>query len=331
MTQRLIAIVFLLAGIACAQIDRGPSDVVRRLRIRVSFSDRAACDSSTRIALIGNAGFDLGEGSVNGECVAEFYDVPSGRYRIVVKGRDAANADEGSVEIGPVILQEVEVRARHNQASDVGGAAAGASFVSVKDLQMPSQAAKEFDKADHLIEKQDWEKAYGHLRKGLADYSQFAAGYNNLGAVYVHLGKLPLAEEALQKAIAIDERLGPAYVNLARIRFLQKDFSGAESLLSKARDIAPVQDVQELFLLAYAEVADKHLDQAIATSRQGHSMQLKQHAYLHLVAANAYEQQIRISDSISELRTYLNEEPSGAQSEKVRSALATLEAQQVAR
>ena len=328
MTHQLIAIVFLLAGIACAQIDHGPLDIVRRLRIRVMFGDHAACDSSIRVSLVSNTGFELVESSLNGECTAEFDDVPSGSYHMSVRGRDATNADDGRVEISPVMLQEVQVRARHTtQGSDLTRGIEGAAFVSVKDLQMPRDAATEFDKAEHLIEKQDWDKAYRHLRKGLADYSQFAAGYNNLGAVYVHLGKLPEAEETLQKAIALDNRLGPAYVNLARLRFLQKDYPGAEAYLDKALEVAPVQDAAELRLLAYAELSDGHLSQAIATSSRGHAMQLKQHSYLHLVAARAYERQGRIKDSASELRVYLNEEPSGAETEKVRSAIATLEAQ----
>lgn len=330
MTQRLIAIFFLLAGLARAQVDRGLSDSVRQLRIRVAFSD-SACDSSTRVTLVGNMGVGLGESAVNGECVAEFFDVPSGWYRVTIKGPDARNADNGNIHIDPLMPHEVEVRATHTRGSDMNGATAGASFVTVKDLQMPTRAAKEFDKANQLIEKRDWEKAYVHLRKGLAEYSQFAAGYNNLGAIYVHLGKLPLAEEALQKAIALDDRLGAAYVNLARIRFLQEDYSGAESYFDKAIEVAPIQNSDELSLLAYAELADTHLSQAIATSNQGHAMQLKQHAYLHLVAARAYERQAKISDSISELRTYLIEQPSGEQSAKVRSAISTMEKELLAR
>jgi hypothetical protein len=48
---------------------------------------------------------------------------------------------------------------------------------------------------------------------------------------------------------------------------------------------------------------------------------------LHLVAANAYEQQSKIADSMSELEAYLSEEPNGIRSEKVRKALATFQAQ----
>jgi hypothetical protein len=95
--------------------------------------------------------------------------------------------------------------------------------------------------------------------------------------------------------------------------------------------MAPAENADELFLLAYAQLTDQHLDQALETSRQGHEAKLVHHAYLHLVAANACEQQNKIAQSISELQTYLSEEPNGPREEKVRSAIATLQAQGGAR
>jgi tetratricopeptide (TPR) repeat protein len=275
-------------------------------------------------------GFALAEGSVDSECTAEFSDVPSGRYRVSVRGADAANADEGDVEVNSVIAQDVEVRARHTEQSGPNQWARHASFVSVTELAVPSSAAKEFEKANRLIAKQDWAKATERLQKGLAKYPKYAAGYNNLGAVYSHLGNHAQAREALQQAIALDEHLAAAYVNLGRLSFLEQDYPTAESQLTRAVSLQPATNADELFLLAYAQLADHHLDQALETSREGHA-KFNQHAFLHLVAANAYEQQKKITDSMSELKLYLNEEPTGPQAEKVRQALATFQAQTAAR
>lgn len=204
--------------------------------------------------------------------------------------------------------------------------APAASFISASDLGMPSNAAKQFEKADRLIAKQEWTKATERLRKGLAIYPGYAAAYNNLGALYSHLGYNGEAREALEKAIALDDHLAPAYVNLGRLSFVENDFPSAESLLTKAIRLAPVQDADELFLLAYAQLTDHHLDDALQTSRQGHREKLDRHASLHLLSANAYEQQNRIPDCIAELQLYLSEEPNGFSAEKVRRALATLQA-----
>ena len=331
MTGRSIVVVLLLLGTACAQIEREPADVVRRLRVRVAFADHSPCDSSTRVVLTGYMGFALAEGSVNDECTAEFFDVPSGQYRVTVRGANATNADEGDVEVNSVVAQDLEVRAKHTESSDPSSWAAHAAFISVKELGVPSNAAKEFEKASRLIAKQDWAKATERLRKGIALYPNYAIGYNNLGAAYSHLGNNAQARKALQQAITLDDRLAPAYVNLGRLSFLEKDYSSAESLLTKAVSMAPAENADELFLLAYAQLTDQHLDQALQTSRQGHEAKLGHHAYLHLVAANAYEQQNKIAQSISELQTYLSEEPNSLRAEKVRSAIATLQSQVAAR
>lgn len=326
MTGRLIAVVLLLLGTVRAQIQRDSSDAVRRLRVRVAFGDHAPCDTSTRVALTGNRGFAFAEGSVNGECTAEFSDVPSGRYRVAVRGSDATNADEGDVEVDPVITQDVEVRARHTEQSGPNQWAKHAAFVSVTELGVPADAAKEFEKANRLIAKQDWTKAAERLQKGLAKYPKYAVGYNNLGAVYSHLGNHAQAREALQHAIDLDQRMAAAYVNLGRLSFLEQDYPAAESHLNKATSLQAAMNADELFLLAYSQLTDHHFDQALETSRTGHA-NFSQHAFLHIVAANAYEQQRKIPESMSELRLYLNEEPTGPQAEKVREALATFEAQ----
>jgi len=331
MTGRLIAMVLLLLATSHAQILTQASDVVRRLRVRLVFGDHSPCAAGTRVVLTGAMGFTIAEGSVSGECTAELSDVPSGRYRVSVRGGDAANADEGDVEVNAVISQDVEVRARHNEKPNLTYWASHASFVSVTELSVPSSAAKEFEKARQLIAKQDWAKATARLQRGLEIDPKYAAGYNNLGAVYSYQGDNAQARDALQKAIALDDRLAPAYVNLGRLSFLEKDYASAEALLTKGMALEPAAKADELFLLAYAELSDHHLDQAIHTSRQAHEGQYSQHAFLHLVAANAYEQQQRIADSMAELRMYLGEEPDGSQAEQVRSALATFQKEGAAR
>ena len=321
MTGRFVIPFLLLVCVASAQMDRGPVQTVARVRVRVSFPDHAPCSTSTRVQLSGNSGVPLAEGSVSGECIAEFFDVPPGRYRVTVTGNDVANGDEGDVEIGSVIVQEVEVRARRKADSDD---MSSGTFVSVSDLGVPTPAAKEFNKANHLIERQDWPNASKRLQKAVAMYPNYAAAYNNLGAAYSRMGNIADARTALQQAIALNDHLAAAYVNLARVDFLEKNFPDAESLLNKASGLGP-PDVNQFKLLAYAQVMHQHFDQAIDTAHRAHTSQVRGHAFLHLAAANAYEQEKRIEDSIAELQMYLNEEPASPRAEEVKKAIATLQ------
>ena len=164
------------------------------------------------------------------------------------------------------------------------------------------------------------------LQKALAMYPNYAAAYNNLGAAYSRMGNVADARSALQQAIALNDHLAAAYVNLARVDFLEKDFPDAESLLNKASSLGP-PDVNQFKLLAYAQVMDQHFDQAIETAHRAHSSQVRAHAFLHLAAANAYEQEKKIGDSIAELQTYLSEEPGAPRAGEVKKAISTLQAQ----
>jgi len=293
------------------------------------FADQAACDPSTHIALTANEGFTFADNAVDAQCAAEFFDVPAGNYRVRVTGADVANADNVDFALSPGMTQEVEVRARHTGGFETQGFAASA-FVSVSDLSVPPAARKEFEKANRLISKQDWTKAKERLRKAIAMYPQYASAYNNLGAVCSHMGDIGQAREALQKAVTLNDHMAMAYVNLGRLSFTTKDFIGVETFIGKALSLAAA-DADELKLLAYAQVADHHLDQAIETSRQAHRSQLSHHAFLHVLAAKADELQGRSDDSIAELQQYLREEPTGPRAERVKNVLAAFQTQAATR
>jgi len=322
MTGRLFVLSILLATTALAQMDRGPLQAAGRVKIRVILPDHASCTASTRVALIANMGFSVADTSANGECIATFFDVPAGRYRVALSG-DVVNADSGEIEV--TAAQDVEVQARR-AGSPTSGSVDAPTFVSVSDLRATASAVREFGKANQMIDHQEWSKAAGRLHKAVTLYSSYAAAYNNLGAVYSRMGDSAQARSAFLQAITLDDHLGAAYLNLARVEVAEKNFAGAESLLSKASSLdAP--NANELNLLAYAELMNQHLDQALDTTRRGHSAQLSHHAFLHLIAAHVYEQKKKIPDSVAELQMYLKEEPAAAQAEQVKKAIATLQAQ----
>ena len=329
MTGRLVMLLFLLLGEASAQFNTGSVVLTGRVRVQIWFADHTACDPSTLVALIANDGFTFADNAVDGHCVAEFFDVPAGNYRVRVTGADVASADNADFALSPGMTQDLEVRARHTGGFETQGFAA-AAFVSVSDLSVPATARKEFEKANHLISKQDWVKAKERLGKAIAVYPLYAAAYNNLGAVYTHMGEIGQAREALQKAVALNDHMALAYVNLGRLSFTAKDFPAVEAFIAKAQSLA-APDAEQLKLLAYAQLADHHFDQAIETSRQAHRLQLSHHAFLHVLAAKANELKSKSDDSIAELQQYLREEPAGPRAEKIRNFLAAFQGQAITR
>ena len=130
--------------------------------------------------------------------------------------------------------------------------------------------------------------------------------------------------EALQKAIGISDHFAPAYVNLGRMDIATGDFVRAESDLSKAASCDPT-DAMTLVLLSYSELMDKHFDQVIATSYKAHTLQ-GPHAFVHQLAARAFEQKRDAADAIVELEQFLKEEPEGARAVLARKELAAVRA-----
>jgi len=176
----------LVLGSASAQFNSG-SMATGRVRVQVVFANHVVCEPTTLVTLESSAGFNFSSSSVDGRCVADFYDVPAGNYRARVNGADVAKADSADFALSPGMTQDVELRARSTGGSDPTQKIAASAFVSVRDLGVPSSAEKEFDKASRLISKQDWAKAAGRLQKAIAIYPSYASAYNNLGAVYSHM------------------------------------------------------------------------------------------------------------------------------------------------
>ena len=329
MSGRIVILFLLLVGTASPQNNRefSQQNLAWRVRLHLALAGGGSCDSSMRVALMGNANFPVAEGFASRDCVVVFYQVPAGAYHAVVDGQSLQSTNV-AVELSPSDfsdIQDLEVKVKPIGRVGVTNGLPANSFVSVADLGVPAAAEKEFAKASHLIEKQDWDKAIDRLQKAVTIYPSFAAAYNNLGVVYSRVGNRARGREALQKAISIDDHLVPAYVNLSRISIVANNFAEADTLLGKATELAP-PDATTLVLLAYVEAREEHLDQTIATSRQAHAMTQGQHAFVHLAAAHAFEQKRMIAESVAELQMYLSEDPTSPQAGEVRKAIATLQA-----
>jgi len=199
-----------------------------------------------------------------------------------------------------------------------------ASIVSVSDLGVPTRARKEFDRANDLMGKQELAQAVEKLNKAISIYPAYAVAYNNLAVIYSRLGDLTREREALQKAIGLNDHFALAYVNIGRMNVSARDFPDAEAALDKASAFDP-HDLDTLVLLSYSEFMDRHFDEAIASSRRAHALQ-QSHAFVHRVAARAFEQKRQRVDAIAELEWFLEEEPAGPHADAARKELDTVKA-----
>jgi Flp pilus assembly protein TadD len=307
--------ILLLASSAQAQFDGGT--VLRHVKLRLKFSS-GGCDATARVQLIGTTG-PLLDRRPNDQCEVDFSNVPSGTYHVEVSGQGFPLTDELITTTSGSTDFELEIKGRND-----GVAAPSGPVVSAADLSIPAKALKEFDKSNALISRQDFPKAIQSLNRAIAIYPSYAAAYNNLGAVYAHLGERDKEREALEKAVRLNDHLAAAYLNLGRMNIAANDFPKAEDVLNKAVANDP-NDPTGLVLLSYCQFQNRHFDDAIATGHRAHVLS-GQHSSVHLVAAKAFEQKHDAPGAIAELDLFLKEEPSGERADQARKDLTVLHA-----
>src|SRR5438552_146875 len=147
MKGRILVVFLLLVGLAAAQL--GPGNVIRRMRVRVTFGS-GGCDASTHVTLMGRNGA-VADGGANDRCEVDFFNVPEGTYHLYVSGDSFANVDSDTVSMSSAGRMEFDVHVNRPRDVDHSYGLPGNAFVSTSDLGVPSRARKEFDKANELI------------------------------------------------------------------------------------------------------------------------------------------------------------------------------------
>jgi Flp pilus assembly protein TadD len=149
------------------------------------------------------------------------------------------------------------------------------------------------------------------------------AAYNNLGVVYGRLNDVRHQEDALQKAVNLNDHFAPAFVNLARLQITQRKFADAETKLQTATTLEPT-NVESLTLLAYCQLLNQQNAAAIVTAHRADA--LPNHpAFVHYVAARAQEHLNHLPEAASELSEFLKQEPQGARADHARQELAGIQ------
>jgi len=325
-THRLTAcsLVMLLAltRVASAQVESQSAAARQHVEVRIVFTDGGACDTTAKAALWRQSGA-VAEGRVDEDCVADLGQVADGRYHLSVSGKSFVRIDTDSIEINSFAAEPVEVKVGRGESPRENAEGANARVVAISNLGIPARARKEFNKGVEFMARHDWADAIAKLNRAIGMHPEYAAAYNDLGVVYGQMGDRARESAALQKAIAVNDHFAPAYVNLARLKITMDDFAEAERLLNQAA-IYDARDAATLVLLSYVEFKDGRFDDVIATAARAHALP-QNHAYVHWMAARAMAaQQNRTNEMRSELRLFLQEEPTGARAEQARQELAGL-------
>src|SRR5208282_2185939 len=118
------------------------------------------------------------------------------------------------------------------------------------------------------------------------------------------------ARDEFARAVALDDHLPNSYLNLGCVNLALKDYPAAEDSLRKASSIAPL-DLELLTALAYGEFVNHDYPAVIATAREVHDRNHKEHkgtAVVHFFAAGAWEAQDNLNEAQQEMETLLQED-----------------------
>lgn len=210
----------------------------------------------------------------------------------------------------------------------VGNKPPAASSKLVLDASIPSEARKEYEKADALLangKKDKMPDAALHLQKALALYPTFLEAQLKLGAVYMDLQQWDQAEQALKHALEMNPKTINAYFALGEVYLRQKKYSEAEKVFSSGLLIED-RSWQGHFALARVYYAKGDISRA--GKQVGLAIQLNAaFPEAHLLAGNILLKADNKADAREQFEEYLRLAPKGEYAAQARLALDKLKRQ----
>lgn len=194
-----------------------------------------------------------------------------------------------------------------------------AQSVSVRQMLIPSKAAKELKRSEDAFRAGDVQTSVQHLERAIQIHPDYLEAHNNLGSRYIHLGQYEKAVAELQKAIAIDPQVANPYQNLGAAFALLRRYLEAETAVRRAMELNP-HSVQCRYLLGRVlALEEKNTPEAVSLLRQAAS----EFPNARLVLASVLLKQGAADQAIAELRSYLKS-PQAEKKQEVECWLAHL-------
>jgi tetratricopeptide (TPR) repeat protein len=129
----------------------------------------------------------------------------------------------------------------------IGGAAAFAPTVSVRDLKIPGKARNAYNKGTQRFEQRDWSGSVVEFQRAIAAYKDFYEAYYKIGLADLELQLGKEAEAAFRKSIELSEgRFAPALFGLGLTLGDAKQFDDALAFIRSGPHAGADQRTREL-------------------------------------------------------------------------------------
>jgi tetratricopeptide (TPR) repeat protein len=197
------------------------------------------------------------------------------------------------------------------------------SFNPFREFEIPPQAKKEFEAARREQKGPPCEKAMPHLQKAVAIYPRYGEAFTEIARCQLLMNNPAAAEEAFKKAVQFTG--GEIYpsVNLATLYVNQGRLDEAQEIITR---LLPKNQGQGELYAALARIyfAKGRIHDAEVAGLEAHAKG-HQSPDVHLILAKIYEDQHKRAALMTQLLTYLDENPRGSKSDEVRKQLRDLQ------
>ena len=197
--------------------------------------------------------------------------------------------------------------------------------VAMLDQKVPPAAKHEFDNATQLAREGKADESIAALQRAVGIYPDYLMALNDLGAQLLEAGRLDEALPILKRATQIDPNSFNPQLNFGIALIKKKMFVEALAVLDHALSAEPSAPAAHLYAgMAAASANDP--TRAAREFKTAHDLGGNNFAVALLYLAQVDAKLGQKQDAIDALQLYLNEQPSGPNSEVAKKMLAALQA-----
>jgi tetratricopeptide (TPR) repeat protein len=260
-------------------------------------SGRAAAGSLT-VELSGSGMSQAESVSVNPDNTFEFRSVTPGMHELRVLGNAGQVLHEETVNIAnpnQVISIRMVEPASANRATD--------GVISLQQLRhkVPPQARKAFDAGEQALAKGDLVQARSSFQEAVTIDPEFADAHNELGGAEAGLKHLPEAAEQFQKAIELVPEHPMALPNLSIVLAKMDRLKEAAQVARRALQITPTDGRLHYIVAANLLRENGTMQEVVSEFERA----VGSVPAAHLVLAELFARQDRVSDAREHLQAYL--------------------------
>ncbi len=196
--------------------------------------------------------------------------------------------------------------------------------ISVAQITVPGNARRLYEKARDSVGKKDYGKARQFVDQALQRQPEFAEALTLRGFLERTSQQLDAAARDCEQALQVDPYYGLAYSTLASIYNLQGRYDDALRTLNEGVAVAP-RAWQMYFEMAKASIAKGLFGKGLELMDTAERWGGYNYPEVHLVRAYALVPLKFYGEARSEVQAFLSRQPSGANAQRARQLLASLD------